>query len=380
MSCKKYLDDVKDGNLRGLQNFLDGCCQNESMPKGLDLLLPVLTGLDGEHDSNVIEALEDFVHYWARNMTENKIELFYQFADLYVDRTETDFKKAGKAFENLHINVAENSGCVIPSKYNVDEFYLFAAENYLQEGEFRADDCLKRIRNRITRKDKLLFIRYKFCSSELQNLQRNYGGASYCYLSTLRDADALAVELNPESQNVSLNNAAVCAILDKHGPPREAILKEIQAHPLSQEIPVSNILNKVCNKQLCTPKDRKQFETDLAPQHLAIGADGRTFVENAFIRHNVSVVSSVYKNVSLKTMAHILGVEDEIAAQEVITEMITKQGLKAIIDGVGMTVEFNPEESILCTWEDQIMEFCTELEVLSSDIQRAKERSTNMTN
>ena len=369
-----YIADIKNRRLGGLGNFLDESAAKGYVPKGMKEILPHLEALPDECEQQILDALEDVMYTWAQNVNDNNIGLFFKYADFYVESCGEDFVKAGKSYEGFHIYCVENSGCILPEKYSEpNEFYLLAAENYLQEGALRADDVIKKIRNRISRNDGPLWVRYKHCYSQIQDVQRNYGSASFSYLSTLRDAESMGILLDAESRHGILNSAAICAILDKHGPPRDAVLKEILSHEASGEIPVAGILSKICAEQLLTLRDRNHFERGLATQHLATGADGRSFVENAFIRHNVSVVSSIYKNVSLKTMADILGVQSETDAEEVITEMITKQGLKAIIDGVGRTVEFNAGQSSLETWEEHIMEFCTELENLCDEVQKHRE-------
>jgi len=363
---------LKSKDWHGLQNIFDDMVENASVNRrDMEKILPKLQELDEDHDEQILKALKGVLYFWAENMTDDAVKVFLQCADHYIELTDEDYGKAGRAYESLHIHVVENSGCVAPEGTDPDEYWLLAAECYLKAESMRADECLKKLRNRVRREDGAKWIRFKSAQSRVQDRSRRYGGASYAYLSTLKDAESLNIDLDVESKTLTLNNAAICAILDKHGPPRTAVLKEIKLHPLSDTIPVSNILSKVNNNEIVTPKEVKTFEKGLAEHHRAKMPDGRTIVQNAMIRHNISVVASIYKRVSLKTMATIMGVAQETDAERVITEMINKEGLKAILDGVDGTIEFNPEDSALIEWEDQIFEFCQELDLLCNAIDRS---------
>lgn len=372
MAVKRMEAAIADNNWGKLQSIFDEMVENGYVRwKDMAAILPKLQEIDADHDDQVLKALKGVLYFWAENMSDDGVKAFLACSDHYIELTDEDYGKAGRAYESLHIHVIENSGCVAPEGTDPDEYWLLAAECYLKAESMRADECLKKLRNRVKREDGTKWIRFKSAQSRVQDRSRRYGGASYAYLSTLKDAESLNIDLDVESKTLTLNNAAICAILDKHGPPRTAVLKEIKSHPLSDTIPVSNILSKVSNNEIVTPKEVKTFEKGLAEHHRAKMPDGRTIVQNAMIRHNISVVASIYKRVSLKTMASILGVAQETDAERVITEMINKEGLKAIIDGVDGTIEFNPDDSALIEWEDQISEFCKELDLLCNDIDRS---------
>jgi len=373
MSVQKVKKAIAKKDWDKLKDILDGYEENGFVNgKEMAEILPLLQEVDEDYDEDVLNAMKGVMYFWAQNMGDDaSVAVFLKCADHYIELTDEDYGKAGRAYENLHIHVVEHSGCIAPQDTDPDEYWLLAAECYLKDQNMRADECLKKLRNRVTREDGLKWIRYKSAQSRVQDRSRRYGGASYAYLSTLKDAESLNIDLDMESKTLTLNNAAICAILDKHGPPRTAVLQEIKAHPMSDTIPVSNILSKVSNNEIVSPKEVKAFEAGLAEHHRAMMPDGKTIVQNAMIRHNISVVSSIYKRVSMNTMASILGVDDEEQAENVITEMINKEGLKAIIDGVDGTIEFNPDDSALIEWEDQIAAFCNELDLLCIEIDRS---------
>lgn len=372
MAVKRVEAACKANNWGELKSIFEDMVDAGSV-KGKDMakILPILQDLQADCDEKVLAAMKPVLFFWADNMSDEGVKTFLACADHYIELTDEDYGRAGRSYESLHIHVIENSGCVAPEGTDPDEYWLLAAECYLKAESMRADECLKKLRNRVKRVDGTKWIRFKSAQSRVQDRSRRYGGASYAYLSTLKDAESLNIDLDVLSKTMTLNNAAICAILDKHGPPRTAVLQEIKLHPLSDTIPVSNILSKVSNNEIVTPKEVKLFESGLAEHHRAKMPDGRTIVQNAMIRHNISVVASIYKRVSLKTMASILGVKEEKDAEHVITEMINKEGLKAIIDGVDGTIEFNPDDSKLIDWEDQIYEFCKEFDLLCNEIDRS---------
>lgn len=325
-----------------------------------------------DYDEPVLNALEGLMYFWCKNMTDAGVPTFLKYADHCIELTDEDFEKAGKFYENLHIFVCEESGCVIPETVDPTEYYLLAAENYMRDGSLRAEGVLTKIKNRIKRSNAEKWVRFKSLQSRIQDSHRRYGGASYAYLSTLKDAEALGMELGAEDIMATLQNAAVCAMLDKHGPPRTAVLQEIVSHPHFDNIALAGVTTKFANNQLLSPQDKKTLIQIADDHHNALMASGHTIIDDAFIRQNISVVSSIYKRVNLQTLTEILGMTRTTQAETIVSDMINKEGLKAIIDGVAGTVEFNPDDSKLISWEDHIAEFCNELETLCHDIEATK--------
>jgi hypothetical protein len=306
-------------------------------------------------------------------MSDEGVPTFLKYAEHCVELTDEDYKKAGKFYERFHIYLCEESGCVIPEDADLDNYYLLAAENYMRVGDLSgAEPVVSKIKNRIKRSDAEKWIRFKSLQSRIQDQHRRYGGASFAYLSTLKDADALGMELDADDIRETLQKAAVCAALDKHGPPMTAVLKEIVSHPQFDNIALAAVTAKFANNQLLSPLDKKTLIQIAGEHHNALMASGNTIIDDAFIRHNISVMSSIYKRVNLQTLTEILGMSRTAQAEKIVSDMINKEGLKAIIDGVAGTVEFNPDDSKLISWEDQIFEFCNELETLCHDIQATK--------
>jgi len=373
---------VQSSSWGDLQDVLNGVARDQTFNlKELKTFMGLLKDLDPETDPQIILCLEDLVYSWAQNMQsrDKEMAIFLQYADHFVEllQSEDEFVKAGKAMERLHIHLLEEGGYLFPENVIPDLFYVRAAEYYLKGESMMADQVMGKVRNRIRKSDGQIWIRYKSCQSRLMDSQRKYGGASYAYLGTLRDADSLGITLDDEAKIMTVQNASVCAILDKHSPSRTAILKDLSVMPEFNQMvaPVRDMLRKMLNKEIVTPQDKSRFAGCIGDHHKALEADGRTIVENSIIRHNVSVVSSIYKHVSLQTMAEILGMRNEQDAENVITEMIIGENLRAIIDGVGKHVEFNPGKSLLEDWEEQIIEFCNELDTLCGDIDRVRTES-----
>eukprot|EP00494_Astrolonche_serrata_P023803 UN24061 len=237
------------------------------------------------------------MHWWAKNVDEKSAELFFKYADFFVElyKGDDEMVKAGKAIENLPLYVMDNASFLLPEDIkSSEEFHIEAAEYYLEAGSLRADQVINRVRNSVrrTHEQALLWIRFKSAQARLADQHRRYGTAAYNYLSVLKDAEALDVPLEQESKIQALTNAAVCAILDKHGPSRTSILADICSHYLASSVHCSSILQKITNGEIVAISDQKLFEQNLQKHHLGTMADGRTIVENAMIRHNVSVVSA----------------------------------------------------------------------------------------
>lgn len=190
--------------------------------------------------------------------------------------------------------------------------------------------------------DRALLIGFRAARAQIQDAKRKYLEASLAYLDILRSV--VAGEVAPDELALFTEKAAICAVLSPAGPQRQRLMGSILRSEYAAAIPpaVLSLLERMASARFLTPADVCAFEARLQPHQTATDSEGATAMRRAMVEHNMLAASLLFKNIRLRALAGLLGV-DEAGAERVAATMIKERRLAACIDQVDGFLDFAPE-------------------------------------
>ncbi|CAJ0569113.1 unnamed protein product, partial [Mesorhabditis spiculigera] len=178
-------------------------------------------------------------------------------------------------------------------------------------------------------------------------------------MARVNDRRGRFIEAAQRDQKHALTAAMTCTILAPPGNSRTRLLGTLRKEEGARLIPCYNLLEKLFLERLIKVDELAEFERTLTPwqQHDEKGAP---IIRGVMVEHNMTAAGQVYSNISLKTLASLLGV-NELEAEKVAARMIASDRLNGTIDQIDQIVVFNGKTPIE-EWDDQIEIFCRQVE------------------
>lgn len=233
---------------------------------------------------------------------------------------------------------------------------LLGASCFIRSGDVTsAEGLLNRAGAYVADESVELQLEYKLSMAEIQDGRRKFAeAASNFYALSL-------VASFPTSQRAEmLRRAALAAVLADAGPKRSHLLALIYKDERSKSFPFRAVLEKVFLERLLVAADMVGLVEQLQPFQKAPLENGETPVNHAMIEHNLRSAKNVYVNVSIVGIASLLGISAD-EAEKTAARMIREGRLDAKVDEVDGFIHFDPERTVVHSWNDQIERVCTEL-------------------
>lgn len=90
-------------------------------------------------------------------------------------------------------------------------------------------------------------------------------------------------------------------------------------------------------------------------------------LDKALIEHNIEVISKIYKNISFEELGRFLEI-DPNQAESIIAQMVSENRIKASLDQINRIVEFQSESQAFQGFNSQILNICSNVNNLISEI------------
>ncbi|KAJ3441790.1 cop9 signalosome complex subunit [Anaeramoeba flamelloides] len=262
---------------------------------------------------------------------------------------EEEFEEAAKMLIGIQLQPVEGE-----KNEEICDIYVKIAQLYLENAEtVEAERYLRRSANLIKNIQKeTLVLRYKSCYARILDSNRKFLEASinYYHLSHKARVDEVAI---------ALTYACNCAILAKAGPSRSRMLATLFKDERCSSIKVYHFLEKVYLERILRTKEVEEFASTLKEHQLAKFSDGTNVLTRSVMEHNLLAASKLYKNISIKELGRLLGIEPE-RAEKIASKMIQQKRLSGSIDQLSGMIEFEKEHSVLA-WDRLIENLCTDV-------------------
>ena len=113
--------------------------------------------------------------------------------------------------------------------------------------------------------------------------------------------------------------------------------------------------------------DVRSFEESLQVHQKTVSAEGYSVLGKALIEHNIEVISKIYKNISFEELGRFLEI-DPNQAEIIIAQMVSEKRITASLDQQERIVEFESESLAFHGLNNQILNICSNVNTLISDI------------
>lgn len=113
--------------------------------------------------------------------------------------------------------------------------------------------------------------------------------------------------------------------------------------------------------------DVKSFEDSLQIHQRTISQEGYSVLDKALIEHNIEVISRIYKNISFEELGRFLEIEPS-KAESIIAQMVSENRMHASLDQMNRIVEFQSESQAFQSFNSQILNICSNINSLISEI------------
>ncbi|KAJ2546954.1 COP9 signalosome complex subunit 4 [Coemansia sp. RSA 1933] len=258
---------------------------------------------------------------------------------------------------------------------------LFLHANNLSQAAFTLNRATSLVHSI---KDNELRLKYRYLQASILDQSQKYIEAVNGYRNVL----AHSKPGNTEEQRMLLNKAIRCAVLASAGPQKVRTVANMYRVTEAASCDCFPLLEMMFLQRIIKPSVAEQFSQFLEAHQLQTAADGHsTLFEYAIREHNVSVLSSLYTNIKLENLGHMLGTNSE-GAEIVCARMISESRLKGHIDQIAGLITFEGarevkevsaaillkkqasmqpplmhlREQVSAKWDERIVSLCTTVE------------------
>ncbi|CAI5449737.1 unnamed protein product [Caenorhabditis angaria] len=190
-------------------------------------------------------------------------------------------------------------------------------------------------------------IEHKILQARVSDAKRRFVEAAQKYyeLST--------IDQIPKSDRITaLNKAMVCVLLAKPGVQRNRLLSLLFKDERAENFVSFELIAKMYLTRVISKDELAEFESLLQP-HQKTDEQGESILKGVIQEHNITAISQLYTNISMKTLGTLLGVSED-AAELMAGEMISSARLSGYIDQVEGILHFE-DINPMRIWDSQLL-------------------------
>lgn len=280
-----------------------------------------------------------------------------RLATLYQEREA--WSKAANTLAKIDL---ESGMRVVDPEFKLQK-YIQISMLFLEDGDsVSAEANIRKASSLISScNDPGLELQYRSLYARILDRKRRFVEAALRYydLSRSSDGDKCSSEFaeREEQRMEALESAVKCAILAAAGPQRSRILATLYKDERTSRSAQFPMLEKVYMERILSYDEILAFSKTLSPHQLAETSDGSTVLDRAIREHNLEACSKLYTNITIESLAELLGVSLH-RAQSIVAHMINEDRLPAEIDQVSGIVRFTQSASSAARWDGNIQEIC----------------------
>lgn len=256
---------------------------------------------------------------------------------------EEDWSAAAKALQGIHLESTQRQVSDVAKV----QTWVRIVRCFLEDDDtVSAETALNRIKNsnaaaQVLQSSPDLLLHYQLSQARILDSRREFLNASAEYLNVSNNSQV------DEADRLSALSAAIrTAILAPAGPQRSRTLNKLYKDERSQETQDYSILENMFLDRLLAPAEVDAFAANLMAHQLAKTADGSTVLSKAVLEHNLIAASHLYENISIESLAGLLGLKDgkddtaAEKAEDYAARMVEQGRLRARIDQIAGVITF----------------------------------------
>lgn len=239
--------------------------------------------------------------------------------------TEEDWAGAAKLLSSIPL---ESSYRNVSALYKANVYIHIVRLLLEEEDSVQAEAYLHRASAIIADiTDNTLLLSYKVCQVRILDYKRKFLEAAQRYY------ELSLLVIDPEEKNHCLRESVKSALLAKAGPSRTRVLTMLFKDDRVSRVcspKVFKMLENVLMNRLLKGDIVQEFSKTLSPHQLATLGDGSTVLDLAVWEHNLLASSKIYRSVSIKRLASLVGISAD-KAEKMLVVMINEGRLAATI-------------------------------------------------
>ena len=256
-------------------------------------------------------------------------------------------------YENLELDLTNQQKFEryinIASAYNQNKMFI-NAEPYIRK-------CQK-MKSSI-KDDKLLVI-FSYCNSQFLDFNKRFLYAAFAYYEICKNGAEIVEQLGLELNEV-LRQALVATVLSEEGDKKRFLISQLVKDERIKKLEHYDILEKFHFNKFTTEQDVQTFAKDLEPHQNIETTEGMTSLEQIMMEHNIIVISKLYRDISINSIAKRLNIKRQ-QVEKYLQNMNSEGKLSVIIDHRADNVVFKKTEEIMEDGRNTLEKFCKMLE------------------